>query len=283
MKGAWITDQGATDVTSAFRVTRRLHEERTPFQHLEVYESPLFGRMLLLDGAVQTTEGDEFIYHEMLAHPALCTHPRPRHALVIGGGDGGLLEEALKHPVARVTVVEIDEAVVRASRAYLGAVSGAAFEDPRAALVIADGAAYVEEGGDRFDVVFVDSTDPQGPAAGLVSPAFYAQVARRLTPEGLLAVQSGSAIYQQDMITTVRRHLRALFPVVRTYLATVPTYPAVLWSFTVASLGADPLRVHPEEIARRTHDFGLRYYSPAGHLAAFDLPPFIRDQLEDEG
>lgn len=283
MKGAWILDQGATEVTSAFRVTRRLHEERTPHQHLEVYESPLFGRMLLLDGAVQTTEGDEFVYHEMLAHPALCTHPRPRHILVIGGGDGGLLEEALKHPLERATLVEIDEAVVRTSRAYLGTVSGTAFEDPRTSLVIADGVAYVAEGGDRFDVVFVDSSDPIGPSTGLFSPGFYAQVARRLTPEGLLVVQSGSAVYQHDVIAAVRRHLRALFPIVRTYLAAVPAYPAVIWSFTVGSLRPDPLAVPPEEIARRTRGFGLRSYTPTGHAAAFDLPPFIRDQIEGAG
>lgn len=280
MKGAWIVDQGATEVTSAFRVTRRLHEERTPYQHLEVYESPLFGRMLLLDGAVQTTEGDEFVYHEMLAHPALCTHPQPRHILVIGGGDGGLLEEALKHPVERATLVEIDEAVVRTSRAYLETVSGAAFEDQRTTLVIADGTAYIAEGRDRFDVVFVDSSDPEGPSTGLFGAEFYAQAARRLTPQGLLAVQSGSAVYQHDVIASVRRHLRPLFPVVRTYLATVPTYPAVLWSFTVGSLGPDPLKVPPDEIARRTHGFGLRYYTPARHQAAFDVPPFIQEQIE---
>ncbi len=280
MKGAWIVDQGATEVTSAFRVTRRLHEERTPYQHLEIYDSPLFGRMLLLDGAVQTTEGGEFVYHEMLAHPALCAHPHPRHILIIGGGDGGVLEEALKHPLDRATLVEIDEAVVRASRAYLGTVSGAAFEDPRTTLVIADGAAYVAEGRDRFDVVFVDSSDPQGPSTGLFGAEFYAQAARRLAPEGLLAVQSGSAVYQHDVIAAVRRHLRAHFPIVRTYLAAVPTYPAVLWSFTVGSLGPDPAEAHPDEIARRTRDFGLRYYTPARHRAAFDLPPFVRDQIE---
>jgi spermidine synthase len=280
MKGAWIVDQGSTDVTSAFRVTRRLHEERTPYQHLEIYDNPLFGRMLLLDGAVQTTEGDEFVYHEMLAHPALCTHPQPRHILIIGGGDGGLLEEALKHPVERATLVEIDEAVVRASRAYLGTVSGDAFDDARARLVIADGAAYIAEGRDRFDVVFVDSSDPQGPSTGLFDAGFYAQAARRLAPGGLLAVQSGSAVYQHDVIAGVRRHLRALFPVVRTYLATVPTYPAVLWSFTVGSLGLDPLEISPDEIARRTRGFHLQYYGPARHQAAFDLPPFVRDRIE---
>ncbi len=280
MRGAWIVDQGGGDLTHAFRVTRRLHEEQTPYQYLEVYESPLFGRMLVLDGAVQTTEADEFIYHEMLVHPALCAHPAPRRVLIVGGGDGGALEEALKHPLEQTTLVEIDEAVVRASRSYLGAISRAAFEDARASVRIGDGIAFVRDTGERFDVVFVDSTDPQGPAVGLFNPAFYADIARCLGPQGLLAVQSGSAVYQVDLIRSVRRDLRALFPVVRTYVANVLAYPGVVWSFTIGSRGPDPLGLSPEEIAGRTGHFGLRYYTPAAHAAAFDPPPYLRERIE---
>src|SRR5437870_4791001 len=178
MKGAWITDQGGGDITATLRVTRRLHEERTPYQYLEVYESPLFGRMLVLDGAVQTTEGDEFAYHEMLAHPALCTHPAPR-----------------------------------------------------------------------------------------------------LAPDGLVAVPSGSAGYQQDLIRTVRRHLGAAFPLVRTYLATVAAYPGGLWSFSLGSLGRYPLMADPAAIAKRIGEFGLRYFTASRHHAAFDLPPYLRDEV----
>jgi len=283
MKGAWLVDQGSPDVTTAFRVTRLVHEEQTPYQHLEIYDSPAFGRMLVLDGAVQTTEREEFIYHEMLAHPALCTHPGPRRVLIIGGGDGGALEEALKHPVERATLVEIDEAVVRTSRQYLGGVAGAAFDDPRAALVIGDGIAYVDETADRFDVMLVDSTDPQGPAVGLFSPDFYGTIARRLTPNGLLVVQSGSAIYQRDLIRSVRRTLRPFFPVVRTYVAAVVEYPGTLWSFTLGSLGPDPLAVPPDTIASRTAGFDLRYYTPLVHQAAFTPPPFLRDATESDG
>jgi spermidine synthase len=280
MKGAWLVDQGSPDITSAFRVTRLLHEEQTPYQHLEIYESPVFGRMLVLDGAVQTTEHEEFIYHEMLAHPALCTHPAPRRVLIIGGGDGGALEEALKHPLERATLVEIDEAVVRTSRQYLAGVAGRAFEDPRAALVIGDGIAYVGETAERFDVVLVDSTDPQGPAVGLFSPEFYGAIARRLTPGGLLAVQSGSAIYQCDLIQSVRRTLRQVFPVVRTYVAAVVEYPGTLWSFTVGSLGPDPAALPAGTIAARTEGLGLRYYTPLVHQAAFAPPPFLRDATD---
>ncbi len=282
MRGAWLVDQGSPDFTSAYRVSRLVHTEQTPYQYLEIYESPMFGRMLVLDGAVQTTERDEFIYHEMLAHPALCAHLAPRRVLIIGGGDGGALEEALKHPLERATLVEIDEAVVRTSRQYLAGVAGRAFEDPRATLVIGDGIAYVGKTSERFDVVLVDSTDPAGPAVGLFSPEFYGTIAQRLGPGGLLVVQSGSAIYQRDLIRSVRRTLRPVFPIVRTYVAAVVEYPGVLWSFTVGSLGPDPAAVPPETIAARTEGFGLRYYTPLGHQAAFAPPPFLRDATHAE-
>ena len=282
MRGAWIVDQGVIDVTSAFLVTRRLHDEQTPFQHLEVFDSPRFGRMLLLDGAVQTTEGDEFAYHEMLAHPALCAHPHPRRVLIIGGGDGGLLEEVLKHPVERVTMVEIDEAVVRASRRYLSTICGGAFEDPRTHLVIGDGLAYVNDTPDRFDVALIDSTDPQGAATGLFSAEFYAQVGTRLTADGVVAVQSGSAVYQQELIRSVRRNLRPSFPVVRTAVAAVMAYPGVLWSFTIGAKTRDPRDLGPREIAGRVEGYRLRFYTPAGHRAAFDLPPYLLEQVEAE-
>lgn len=280
MKGAWLVDQGSHDITTAFRVSRLLHQEQTAYQHLEIYDSPLFGRMLVLDGAVQTTEREEFIYHEMLAHPALCTHPAPKRVLIIGGGDGGALEEALKHPLDRATLVEIDEAVVRTSREYLPSVAGRAFADPRATIVIGDGIEYAGKTVERFDVVLVDSTDPQGPATGLFSAEFYGTIARRLAPGGILTVQSGSAVYQRDLIRSVRRTLRPFFPVVRTYIAAVVEYPATLWSFTMGSLGPDPLAVTPESIARRTEGFDLRYYTPAGHQAAFAPPPFLRDATD---
>jgi spermidine synthase len=282
MKGAWLVDQGSPDITSAFRVTGLVHTEQTSYQHLEIYDSAIFGRMLVLDGAVQTTEREEFVYHEMLAHPALCTHPAPKRVLIIGGGDGGALEEALKHPLEAATLVEIDEAVVRTSREYLSGVAGRAFEDSRAKLVIGDGIAYAGETSERFDVVMVDSTDPQGPAVGLYAPEFYGTIERRLAPDGLLVVQSGSAIYQGDLIRSVRRTLRPFFPVVRTYVAAVVEYPGTLWSFTVGSLGPDPLAVSAETIAKRTEGFRLRYYTPVVHRAAFEPPPFLREATESD-
>ena len=170
----WVGDLVRGGMVQALQVDDVLFDAVSPYQHIQVAVSPLFGRMLILDDAVQTTEGDEYIYHEMLAHLPLVSHPRPKRVLIIGGGDGGTLEEVLKHPVEQATMVEIDRAVVDVSRAYLPGIAGAAFDDPRARLLIADGIAVVRETDERFDVVLVDSTDPKGAAEALFGEAFFA-------------------------------------------------------------------------------------------------------------
>lgn len=276
---AWLTDPGGEAFAHTYRIDAELYRGRSPYQEIRVVQNADFGRMLILDEAVQTTERDEFIYHEMLAHPPLVTHPAPRRLLIIGGGDGGLLEEALKHPLETAVMVEIDREVVEVTRRFLPAIPGGAFDDPRTRLVIGDGVAFLRETEERFDVILVDSTDPKGPAVGLFSRAFYADAARALTPQGIIAVQSGSPLYQQPVIRDVRTHLAALFPTVATYLAPVPTYPGVLWTFTMGSRAGDPAAVPAETVARRTAGFRLQYYTPHGHAAAFHLPPFLARDL----
>jgi spermidine synthase len=223
--------------------------------------------MLVLDDAVQTTEGDEHCYHEMLVHLPMAVHPDPRRVLIVGGGDGGALEEALKHPVASVTMVEIDREVIDVSRAFLPGIAGAAFDDPRARLRIEDGIAFVRATAERFDVILVDSTDPKGPGVALFSEEFYRLCRRALAPSGVLAVQSGSLLYQRELGAAVARHLAAVFPTVAPYWAAVPAYPGTLWGFTLGTLGPDPRRMRPLPIE------GLRAYSPAAHQAALSLPP----------
>jgi spermidine synthase len=267
----WIADLVRGGAAQALQVDDILYDAVSPYQHIQIAVSPLFGRMLILDDAVQTTELDEYVYHEMLAHLPLLTHRAPRRILIIGGGDGGTLEEVLKHPVERVVMVEIDRAVVDASRTYLPGIAGAAFDDPRARLLIADGIAFVRDTTERFDVILVDSTDPKGAAAALFSGDFFAMCARALTADGLLAMQSGSPLYQRDLIDGVRRDLAA-FPVVVSYWAAVPSYPGTLWTFTLASRGPDPRTVDRAGIARRTRGFDLRYYGPDVHHAALSLP-----------
>jgi spermidine synthase len=276
----WLWDHGGEGFAQAYRVDEVLLDAQSPYQRVRVIRTPMFGRMLILDDAVQTSEADEFCYHEMLAHPALLTHPQPRRVLIIGGGDGGLLEEVLKHPVERVVMVEIDRLVVDATLRHIPEIPGRAFEDPRTELRIEDGFAYVRECPERFDVALVDSTDPQGPSVPLFGEAFYGDLSRVLGEDGVLAVQSGSPLYQADLVSQVRRHLRAHFPVVRTVLTCVPSYPGVLWTFTLASKRADPLDLSPDAVDRRVAGMGLRYYTGLQHRAALNPPPFLRPVLE---
>jgi len=262
----WIVDTIGEGFGQALPVEDILHDHHSPFQHIQVATSPRYGRMLILDDAVQTTERDEYIYHEMLVHLPLAAHPDPRRVLIIGGGDGGTLEEVLKHPVESVTMVEIDREVIDVSRAYLPSIGGRAFDDPRTRLLIADGIAFVESTDERFDAVLVDSTDPKGPGLALFSAAFYRACAAVLTPSGVLAVQSGSPLYQRDLVNQVAQHLAAHFPAVAPYWAAVPSYPGTLWSFTLA-------RSAPGEAFRSLAIPALRYYSPDAGRAALNFPP----------
>lgn len=279
----WITDPGGEGFAHIYRVDELLYDGRSPYQRIRVIRNADFGRMLILDEAVQTTERDDFIYHELLSHVPLCTHPRPRRVLIIGGGDGGLLREVLRHPIQHATMVEIDRAVVEVTRQHIPEIPGRAFDDPRARLVIADGIAFVRETDERFDVALVDSTDPVGPAVGLFGAAFYEQLAARLGPEGVLAVQSGSPLYQRHVMAMVARHMAPHFRWVRPYLGTVPTYPGVLWSFTIGSQARDPLALDEAEIAHRLAGITTRYYTPASHRHLFTLPPFLVAQEDATG
>ncbi|MDQ7843283.1 MAG: polyamine aminopropyltransferase [Armatimonadota bacterium] len=261
----WIVDVVGEGFGQALAVEDILYDHYSPFQHIQVATSPHYGRMLILDDAVQTTERDEHIYHEMLVHLPLAAHSDPRRVLIIGGGDGGTLEEVLKHPVETVTMVEIDREVVEVSRAYLPSIGGRAFDEPRTRLLIADGIAFVESTSEKFDAILVDSTDPKGPGLALFSAEFYRACAGALNPSGVLAVQSGSPLYQRELADQVRRHLAASFPAVLPYWAAVPSYPGTLWSFTLA-------QSTPGEFRHLTIP-GLRYYSPAVARAALNFPP----------
>ncbi len=276
----WLWDHGGEGFAHVYRVEEVLLDTTSPYQRVRIVRTPMFGRMLILDDAVQTSEADEFCYHEMLAHLPLVTHPAPKRVLIIGGGDGGLLEEVLKHPVERVVMVEIDRAVVDATLQWIPQIPGRAFEDLRTELRIEDGFTYVRACAERFDVALVDSTDPQGPSVPLFGAAFYGDLHRILGEDGVLAVQSGSPLYQQDLVTEVRRNLRHHFPVVRTYLACVPSYPGVLWTFTLASKHHDPNVLSPEQVDRKIAGLGLKCYTGLHHVASLNPPPFLREVLE---
>jgi len=273
----WITDPGGEGFAHTYRVDELLYDGRSSLQRIRVIQNRDFGRMLILDDAVQTTERDEFIYHELLSHVPLCTHPAPRRVLIIGGGDGGLLREALRHPLGHATMVEIDRDVIDVTRRFIPTIPGSAFEDPRTRLLVADGIAFARDSAENFDVALVDSTDPKGPSLGLFSEPFYADLARLLGANGVLAVQSGSPLYQQDVMAMVARGMTPHFRWVRPYMGTVPTYPGVLWSFTIGSQGRDPAALDQSELLIRMGGIDTRYYTPAAHRYLFAFPPFLAE------
>lgn len=247
-------------------------------QDLSVFETEVFGRVMILDGAYQIAETDEFIYHEMMAHAPLFAHGGVRRVLIIGGGDGGVAREVLRHSgVEGVTLVEIDRAVVDLARAEFPAVSGGAFDDPRLTLKIADGAQFVAEAGPAYDAVIVDSPDPVGAGAVLFSGAFYAGCRRALKPGGVLVTQSGmpflSPVWLKDHVST----LRGAFPSVSLFLSTVPSYTGGPMAHGFSTTNPALRLVSEAELAERfaAEGFATRYWTPAVHRAAFALPPYI--------
>ena len=274
----WVEETLYPDIRMTLKADRVLYDSRTELQRIVLFENPVFGRVMTLDGVVQTTEGDEFIYHEMLTHVPILAHGAVREVLIIGGGDGGMLEEALKHAsIERVTMVEIDRGVVDLSRQYLSAICGAAFDDPRTDLVIADGVDYVAHTGRRFDLIVVDSTDPVGPAEVLFSDRFYRRCKACLTPGGVLVTQNGVPFMQGRELADTLRLLRPLFADTTCYLAAVPTYVGGFMALGWASDDA-ALRAVPEAVlAQRYAAAGIeaRYYTPAAHRGAFALPGYV--------
>lgn len=274
----WVREDTKGFLETHYRVEKTLFSEKSPFQQVDVVHTAGLGRMLLNDGIVMLSERDEFVYHEMIAHVPLFVHPNPRRVLVIGGGDGGTVREIMKHGgIARVVMVEIDEAVVRACRTHMPTVS-CALDDPRLELHIADGVEYVAHCGETFDLVIVDSTDPIGPATPLFNRDFYEKAAALLGPDGILVSQAESPFYDPELQEPMLRNQRPFFTRLHLYLFSTLTYPGGLWSFGFASKGPCPLAdFDPQRVAAA--GLATRYYNPGVHRAAFMLPTFVRDDL----
>ncbi|HEX7043365.1 MAG TPA: polyamine aminopropyltransferase [Burkholderiales bacterium] len=272
----WYTEQWSEQGAAiSLKIRAKLHDEQSPYQRIEVYETETFGRLMTLDGLVMVTGRDNFIYHEMMSHPALYTHPDPRRVLIIGGGDCGTLREVLKHPdVAAATQVELDERVTRVAEQYFPELC-ASNGDPRARLHFADGIRWVAEAAPgSYDVIIVDSTDPVGPAAGLFSEAFYRNCLRALGPDGVLVGQSESPLFHADLIRSMQESMRAAgFAHVGTLYFPQCTYPSGWWSATLASKGAAPENFR--EAAAAAKPFATRYYNAAIHRAALAAPEFL--------
>ena len=270
------------DWTQRFIVEEILYRRKTQHQDLVIFRNKLFGRVLALDGVVQTTEGDEFVYHEMLAHVPLLAHGHARRVLVIGGGDGGIAREVLRHPgIERVTQVEIDGEVVEICKEHLPALSAGAFDDPRVELIIDDAARFVRESGERFDVIISDSTDPIGPGQALYTGDFYAGCRARLNEGGVFVAQNGNVFTQLDEVATTARRLGPLFADCTFYGAAVATYiggfMALAWATDDTALRETSQAVLDQRFA----DSGIRtrYYTPELHRAAFALPRFVLDAI----
>lgn len=274
MSRGWLIEEQTPGYQTRWRVRQVLHEEQTPFQHLQVVELEDFGRALVLDGCVQTTVGDEYVYHEMMVHVPLLTHPNPRRVLVIGGGDGGTVREVLRHAtVHSVEMVEIDQSVVNACRRWLPETSSM-LGDPRVRLLIGDGVEWISRYQSAYDVILVDSSDPAGPAAGLFNRGFYENLHAALKPGGLFVCQTLSPFFHQELIQDVHEVVAGLFPITLPYLAVVPTYPSGLHCFMLGSKLYHPLRQ-----GLRTPAFQGRWYTPEVHRAAFALPPQVSGLL----
>lgn len=265
----WITETQVPGLKISCQTTETLRLETTEYQELAVVTTEVFGRMLILDGAIQITERDEFVYHEMISQVALNSHPHPENVVIIGGGDGGTLREVVKNPAVKEGIlVEIDERVIQAGRDFFPNLS-CSFSDPKSRLLITDGIKFVKEHKNSFDVIIVDSTDPIGPAVQLFSDAFYKDCYEALKDDGMLVVQSESPFLNQDVIKMAFGGISKAFPLTKLYLANVPTYPSGLWSFTIGSKKYDP------EKPITTNKLDWKYYSQDVHEAAFKLPPFI--------
>lgn len=272
----WFTEYQTPNLGIACKTKRTLHSEKTEFQELAVIETEQFGRMLLLDGIIQTTVEDEFVYHEMITHVPLFTHKNPKKALVIGGGDGGAIREILKHKsIEKAVHVEIDRRVVEVSKEYLPEIS-CALDDSRVEIHYDDGIKYVQEHKNEFDVIMVDSTDPIGPAVGLFSADFYRSVYEALKEDGIFVAQTESPFFEKELIKNVFNSVKSIFPITRLYTCAIPAYPSGFWSFTMGSKKYDPLETDIGSIP----EIETRYYTPEIHRASFVLPRFVQDLIK---
>ena len=260
------------------RIDEMLFEEKTDHQHLIIFHNAAFGRVLVLDGIVQTTERDEFIYHEMLAHVPILAHERARQVLIIGGGDGGVLREVVRHAqIATIQQVEIDRQVIEMCRQFLPRHSNGAFDDPRVQIEIDDGLRFLQASDQRFDIIISDCTDPVGPGEVLFSRDFYTACQRRLNPGGILVTQNGVAFMQADELATTAARFSGLFQDWHFYAAAIPTYVGGIMTFGWATDAPDLRHAGLAQLQERYAASGIqtRYYNPEVHRAAFALPEHV--------
>ena len=275
-----LTESLHTGYGQSFEVDKVFFELDTDHQHLVIFENQQFGRIMALDGVIQTTERDEFVYHEMMAHVPMFAHGNAKKVLIIGGGDGGMLREVLRHTnVEEVTQVEIDQAVIDMCTEYLPNHSAGAYDHPKATVVIADGVNFVNETTEKFDVIISDCTDPIGPGEVLFSSRFYEGCKRCLNEGGVFVAQNGVSFMQLHEVTTTAQRLSPYFGDVNFYSAAVPTYVGGIMTFAWATDNT-ALRSLSSAVLRERYEaagFKTRFYTPELHQAAFALPQYVLD------
>ena len=268
-----------TDAAGVYFDATLVERRQTPFQLLEVYDTPELGRIFRLDGYNMTSERDEFFYHENLVHPAAVAHPHPRQALVIGGGDGGSSEELLKHrTLERVHMAELDPEVIEVAKRHFGRVHRGAFDDPRLQVTVGDGLAYLRGTDARYDLVNMDLTDPVGPSVELYSAATFSLVKRAMSADGALTLHIGSPFFHPERVRTTLAALRQVFARVTPYFAYIPLYGS-MWGFALATDRLDAATMAPAEVDRVIAARGLtqlQYYNGEAHRALFALPNYVR-------
>lgn len=277
----WITEVFENRTAFSVRCSRKLYDEVSDFQRIEIFETEPMGRVLILNGCFMVTERDAFVYHEMLVHPAMRVLSNPSNILVIGGGDGGAVTEIVKYSsVKSVTLCEIDLLVVESCRDFFPKVS-AGLNDPRVKVVIEDGASFVRNSGEQFDLIVVDSTDPVGPGKALFEVAFYESIKGCLRGDRVAVFQTEGPFFMPEVFRSAVKDLetvfgsRAAYP----YFATIPCYPGGLWSFAFCSDRVNPTD-HAQIAAGPAPHGELSYYTPEIHEAAFAMPVFVKKSLE---
>lgn len=278
----WFSEKHTNDVKLSIRVDKQVYSATSDFQRIDIFDTPAFGRILVLDGYLMLTEKDEFIYHEMITHVPMAVHPHVKDVLVIGAGDGGVIRELTRYPeIERIDLVEIDEEVIEASKEYLPFTS-CKMGDPRVNIYIQDGLKFIRRKKDEYDLIIVDSTDPFGPGEGLFSREFYGNCFKALHNDGIMVNQHESPFYEQDALAMQRAHKRIIesFPFSRIYQAHIPTYPSGHWLFGFSTKKYHPLRDLNEA---RWNERGLKckYYTTTLHRGAFYLPAYVEEMLED--
>jgi spermidine synthase len=282
---AWLNETLYPGWGQRFRIVRELARVQSDFQDIVIFESETHGRVMVLDGIIQITEGDEFVYQEMLAHVPLIAHGAAKRVLIIGAGDGGVLRRVLEHRgVEQAVMCEIDGEVIRLSKEFLPKIAGDAWTNPRGEVIVGDGIDYVRRAPDAsFDVIIVDSTDPIGVGEVLFTDEFYENSARILTEDGLIVNQCGVPFMQADELRDTSLRRRQFIPHVGAYIAAVPTYVGGYMTLGWASKQPGIASVDVATIRARAEASGIlgttRYWTPEIHAAAFHLPPYIAEHL----